>query len=178
MEEKVILVNNQDEEIGLEEKLEAHRKGLLHRAFSIFIFNSKKEMLLQRRAKVKYHSPLLWSNACCSHPRAGESIERAAHRRLQEEFGFDCPLKEMFSFYYFAQLDQGMKEHEYDHVLFGRNKTEKFPFNPLEIEEYKWMKIPDLTVSLEQEPNIYTVWFRIAMGEILKKFATFSSEYF
>src|SRR5258708_894916 len=119
MEERVILVNDQDEEIGTEEKMCAHEKGLLHRAFSIFIYNSKGEMLLQRRAKIKYHSGGLWTNACCSHPRKGETIEKAAHRRLKEEFGFDCNLKNAFSFIYQADLDKGLKEHEFDYVLTG-----------------------------------------------------------
>jgi isopentenyl-diphosphate Delta-isomerase len=170
MEEKVILVNKQDEEIGLEEKLQAHRQGLLHRAFSIFIFNKEGQMLLQRRAKCKYHSPYLWTNACCSHPRKFETIEAAAHRRLQEEFGFDCPLKEMFSFYYFAKLDEEMHEHEYDHVLFGRMEQGNFPFNPEEIAEYKWIDIPQLEASVEKEASSYTVWFKIALEQVLKRY--------
>jgi len=118
--ELVVLVDENDNEIGVEEKINAHRKGLLHRAFSIFVFNSKNELLLQKRAADKYHSGGLWSNTCCSHPRPGENLKDAAHRRLQEEMGFDCSLREVFSFLYKKSFDNGLTEHELDHVFFGK----------------------------------------------------------
>src|SRR4249919_2599143 len=116
IDQEVILVNEQNEAIGTMEKMEAHRKALLHRAFSVFIFNSKGEMLLQQRALNKYHSGGLWTNACCSHPRPGELIEDAATRRLKEELGFETPLKKIFQFTYQASFDNGLTEHEFDHV--------------------------------------------------------------
>lgn len=166
MEERVILVNDQDQEIGTEEKMEAHRKGLLHRAFSIFIYNSKGEMLLHKRALTKYHSGGLWTNACCSHPRKKESIQEAGHRRLQEEFGFDCPLKEAFSFIYKADLDKGLKEHEFDHVLIGTYDGPIDALNPEEIDSYKWITTDNLKKDLLEHPEAYTVWFRIAIEQL------------
>ena len=118
--EKVILVNEDDQSTGWMEKMEAHRKGVLHRAFSVFIFNDNGEMLIHRRALDKYHSGGLWTNACCSHPREGETTEESAHRRLMEEMGFDCDIQEQFSFIYRAELDNDLIEHELDHVFFGR----------------------------------------------------------
>ena len=163
MEERVILVNEQDIEVGSEEKLAAHQKGLLHRAFSIFIFNSSGEMLLQKRAKTKYHSGGLWTNACCSHPRHGESIEQAAHRRLREEFGFDCVLERKFSFIYKAELDHDLTEHEFDHVLTGRYDGVVDQFNAEEIEEYRWISLQALQEEVAQAPEHFTVWFREAL---------------
>ena len=168
MKEMVILVNEQDQPVGLEEKMEAHRKGLLHRAFSIFIWNSMGEMLLQRRALSKYHSGGLWTNACCSHPREGESIEQAAHRRLYEEFGFDCALQEKFSFIYHTHLDKGMQEHEFDHVLFGRYDGPIDAMNPEEISEYRWVKQEALEQEMQEQPEQFTVWFKIAYVELGK----------
>ncbi|MDP3953679.1 MAG: isopentenyl-diphosphate Delta-isomerase, partial [bacterium] len=121
--EQVVLVDHAGKEIGVEEKLTVHQKGLLHRAFSIFIFNSKGEVLLQRRAEGKYHSGGLWSNACCSHPRPGETVLEAAHRRLQEEMGFDCGLKEVFTFTYKTPVSKDLIEHEFDHVLIGKHDS-------------------------------------------------------
>jgi len=164
MEEKVILVNDQDQPIGLCEKMEAHEKGLLHRAFSIFIFNAQGQMLIHKRAKVKYHSGGLWTNACCSHPREHESIQEAAHRRLQEEFGFDCPLKEVFSFTYKAELDKGLKEHEFDHVLVGIFEGPIDKPNPAEIDDFCWIEVAKLQQEIEHMPEKYTVWFRIALA--------------
>lgn len=119
MKAQVILVNELDQETGLMEKMEAHEKGLLHRAFSVFIMNDQGDMLLQQRALDKYHSGGLWTNACCSHPLPGEAVEAAAHRRLSEEMGFDCPLRELFQFTYRTEFDNGLIEHEYDHVWTG-----------------------------------------------------------
>jgi len=165
MEEKVILVNEQDEEIELMEKLQAHQLGRLHRAFSIFIFNSKKEMLLQQRALSKYHCGGLWSNACCSHPRKGETILQAAHRRLKEEFGFDTPLEERFSFIYKANLDHNLMEHEFDHVLVGQFDGPITAFNPEEIASFCWYALPTLEKKIASNPELFTVWFRIALNK-------------
>lgn len=167
MEEKVILVNDQDEEISTMEKMQVHRAGLLHRAFSIFIFNSKKEMLLQQRAFSKYHCGGLWTNACCSHPRKGETVLQAAHRRLQEEFGFDCPLKESFSFIYKADVGGGLIEHEFDHVIKGEFEGPILNPNPQEINSYCWYELDTLQQKVKQSPETFTVWFRIILERVL-----------
>ena len=135
--EQVILVDEKDKEIGLEEKIKAHKEGKLHRAFSVFVFNQKGEMLLQRRALTKYHSGGLWTNTCCSHPRKGEDVDKAASRRLKEEMGFSCGLKEVFSFIYKTGFDNGLMEHEFDHVFVGAYESEP-KINPEEVAEYKW----------------------------------------
>ena len=140
MEEQVILVNEKDEPIGLMGKMEAHEKGLLHRAFSVFVFNSKQEVLLQQRAACKYHSPNLWTNTCCSHPRAGETNQQAGERRLQEEMGLQVPLREVFSFIYKAPFDNGLTEHEYDHVLVGYSDAQP-QINPEEVASWKWLSL-------------------------------------
>ncbi len=164
-EEKVILVDIHDNPVGEMEKMEAHRLALLHRAFSVFIFNEKKELMLQQRAAGKYHSPLLWTNTCCSHPRPGETTEAAAHRRLTEEMGFDCELNEIFSFIYKEALDQGLTEHEFDHVFVGAfNGVPEI--NPTEVETWKWMKMEDIASDLAKNPGHYTVWFRIAFERV------------
>ena len=141
--QSVILVTEQDEITGTMEKMEAHKKGVLHRAFSIFIFNSKGEMLLQQRSAAKYHNGELWTNACCSHPGEGETLEHAAHRKLKQEFGFDCHLNEKFSFIYKAEGENGLSEHEFDHVLIGMYDG-KIHTNPQEIEEWKYVNIEEL----------------------------------
>jgi isopentenyl-diphosphate delta-isomerase len=167
-EELVILIDDQDNEIGLLEKMEAHRLGLLHRAFSVILFNSKGELLLQQRAAHKYHSPQLWTNTCCSHQRPGESNQEAAKRRLWEEMGMEAQLNEAFSFIYKAKLDQGLTEHELDHVLFGY--TNQIPvINKDEVAAYKWMSLNDLTHDLEKSPNTYTAWFKILINQHLEK---------
>lgn len=163
MEEKIILVDNKDNEIGTMGKMEAHIKGILHRAFSIFIFNSKNEMLIHQRALSKYHSGGLWTNTCCSHPRFRETLEEASHRRLKEEMGFDCELKEVTSFLYFAKLDKGLIEHEYDHIFVGHFDGIPEP-DEAEVEAYKWISIEDLKKSLEEKPELYTYWFTKAMN--------------
>ncbi|MDP4845544.1 MAG: isopentenyl-diphosphate Delta-isomerase, partial [Salibacteraceae bacterium] len=145
--EKVILVNENDQAIGTMEKMEAHEKALLHRAFSVFIFNSKNEMLIHQRAFSKYHSGGLWTNACCSHPRENETAEQAAHRRLEEEMGFDCDINHQFSFVYKAELDQGLTEHEFDHVFTGIYESEIKP-NPEEVAAFKYISISDLKKDL------------------------------
>ncbi|MCR9154696.1 MAG: isopentenyl-diphosphate Delta-isomerase [Bacteroidetes bacterium] len=160
MAEEVILVDAHDQELGLMEKMEAHRQGLLHRAFSVFVLNEKGELMVQQRAAEKYHSGGLWTNTCCSHPRAGESAEEAAHRRLQEEMGFDCPLQKVLEFTYRAELDKGMIEHEYDHLFIGSYNQEP-SLNPEEAMAWKWMRIEDLSADIQDHPERYTAWFKI-----------------
>lgn len=154
----VILVNEQDEAIGLMEKMEAHEKGLLHRAFSILIFNSEGEMLLQQRALSKYHSPGLWTNACCSHPRNGETILEAANRRLSEEMGMQTELSVLTHFIYKADFDNGLTEHELDYVVKGFT-NENPTINPDEVNAFRWISTADLIKWVETTPTDFTVWF-------------------
>ncbi len=162
---EVILVNEQDEAIGKMEKLSAHRTGLLHRAFSIFIFNTKGEMLLHQRAANKYHSPNLWTNACCSHPMPGEETINAAHRRLREELGFDTILEHAFSFIYNTPFDNGLTEHELDHVFVG---VYDGPVNPneAEVKDFCYMKMDAIKDSLNRHQHKYTSWFTIAFPKL------------
>ncbi|OOV18417.1 isopentenyl-diphosphate Delta-isomerase [Flavobacterium sp. LM4] len=164
IEENVILVNTNDEQIGLMPKLEAHEKAVLHRAFSVFILNSKNEIMLQQRAHQKYHSPLLWTNTCCSHQREGESNIEAGSRRLFEEMGFRTELKELFHFIYKAPFDNGLTEHELDHVMIGYYNDSP-AINLEEVEDWKWMVIEDVKDDIEKHPEIYTVWFKIIFDE-------------
>ena len=159
-EEKVILVNQKDEPIGLMPKMEAHEKGLLHRAFSVFIFNEKNELMLQQRALSKYHSPGLWTNTCCSHQREGETNIEAGKRRLKEEMGFTAELEDTISFIYKAPFDNGLTEHEFDHILVG-NYNEEPLLNPEEAEAWKWMELDEVAKDMENNPSIYTEWFKI-----------------
>ncbi|WP_034921443.1 isopentenyl-diphosphate Delta-isomerase [Gillisia sp. CAL575] len=159
-EEKVILVNQKDEPIGLMPKMEAHEKGLLHRAFSVFIFNEKNELMIQQRALSKYHSPGLWTNTCCSHQREGETNIEAGKRRLQEEMGFTAELEDTISFIYKAPFDNGLTEHEFDHILVG-NYNEQPNLNPEEAEAWKWMSLDDVARDMVNNPTIYTEWFKI-----------------
>lgn len=163
-EEEVILVNEFDEQIGLMPKLEAHQKAILHRAFSVFILNENNEIMLQQRAHQKYHSPLLWTNTCCSHQRNGETNIEAGSRRLFEEMGFKVELKELFHFIYKAPFDNGLTEHELDHVMIGYFNGNPV-INPDEVEDWKWMKIQDVKEDMVQNPEIYTVWFKIIFDE-------------
>jgi len=163
-EEKVILVNELDQQIGLMPKLEAHEKAILHRAFSVFILNDRNEIMLQQRAHQKYHSPLLWTNTCCSHQRDGETNIQAGSRRLYEEMGFKTELKELFSFIYKAPFDNGLTEHELDHVMIGYYNDEPI-INTEEVEDWKWMKIEDIQSDMLLNPEIYTVWFKIIFDE-------------
>lgn len=158
-QEQVILVNESDEPIGEMEKMLAHEQGLLHRAFSVFIFNPKGEVMLQQRALNKYHSPGLWTNTCCSHPRPGETTEQAASRRLKEEMGFDCTLQHKFSFIYKVQFDNGLYEHELDHVYTGVYEGEP-SLNPDEVNTFKWMKWEQLLVDVNTNASDYTFWLR------------------
>ena len=163
-EEQVILVNEKDEPIGLMPKLQAHEEALLHRAFSVFILNDKNEIMLQQRAAGKYHSPLLWTNTCCSHQREGESNLEAGIRRLREEMGFTADLRELFHFIYKAPFENGLTEHELDHVMIGFYNGEP-QINPEEVEAWKWMAIDDVKSDMEQHPELYTIWTRIIFDE-------------
>ncbi|CCG54036.1 Isopentenyl-diphosphate delta-isomerase [Flavobacterium indicum GPTSA100-9 = DSM 17447] len=168
-EEKVILVDENDRPIGLMNKLEAHEKALLHRAFSVFVLNDNQELLLQQRAHHKYHSPLLWTNTCCSHQREGESNIEAGSRRLMEEMGMKVELTEMFHFIYKAPFDNGLTEHELDHVMIGYSNEEPV-INKEEVESWKWMKIEDVKSDMKLNPDEYTVWFKIIFEEFYHHF--------
>lgn len=169
LSEEIILVDENDNPIGFETKLRAHENGgKLHRAFSIFVFNAAGEMLLQRRAKKKYHFGGLWTNACCGHPKKGEELRDAAPRRLRQEFGFGTGLEEVFSFLYRApDPESGLTEHEFDHVFYGEFDGEPRP-NPDEIEDWKWIDLDKLMVDLEDNPHDYTPWFKIAIHQVLE----------
>ncbi len=170
-EEEVILVNENDEQVGTMPKLEAHEKAVLHRAFSIFILNDKNEVMLQQRAAHKYHSPLLWTNTCCSHQRVGESNIQAGTRRLQEEMGFVTDIKELFHFIYKAPFDNGLTEHELDHVMIGYSNQEPL-INEDEVASWKWMSTADIKNDIRNSPELYTEWFKI----IFQKFDHYLEE--
>ena len=165
VKEFVIIVDKKDREIGTMEKMEAHRQGLLHRAFSIFIFNSKNEMLLQKRAIHKYHSGGLWTNACCSHPRPGEDLNNATQRRLIEEMNIVCPLKKAFSFIYKKEVDNYLIEHELDHIYIGTFDGEPIP-NEEEVIEWKFCDVEKIKKDLKQNPSNYTEWFKIGLEKV------------
>jgi isopentenyl-diphosphate delta-isomerase len=164
-EQQLVLVNEYDEAIGVMDKLEAHQKGLLHRAFSIFIFNSRGEMLLQQRADQKYHSAGLWTNACCSHPQPGEETGKAASRRLMEEMGFSTPLHKLFEFLYRAEMENGLTEHEFDHVYTGQYEG-AVHVNKEEVKDFCYKEIRTIREELQTNPENYTPWFRLAFPEI------------
>ena len=168
IEENVILVNENDEQLGLMPKMEAHEKARLHRAFSVFVFNDKEELLLQQRTSNKYHSPTLWTNTCCSHQRDGETNIEAGKRRLQEEMGFVCDLKEVFWFVYKAPFDNGLTEHELDHVMVGYFNGDP-EINKEEVKSYKWMTLKDVKTDIKKHPDYYTEWFKIIFKESYKK---------
>jgi isopentenyl-diphosphate delta-isomerase len=159
--EQVILVDEGDRELGASEKMRAHRDGALHRAFSIFVFDAQGRLLLQKRAREKYHSGGLWSNTCCGHPRPGEPTPEAARRRLREEMNFECELTEVFSFIYRAELDNKLVEHEYDHVLVGRFDGEPSPA-AAEVEDWRWVGVAELARDLRANPEGYSYWLRAA----------------
>ena len=174
--EQVILVDEQDVETGTIEKMEAHRKALLHRAFSVFIFNSKGEMLLQRRAPGKYHSPGLWTNACCSHPRPGEETQAAARRRLEEELGFTTPLEKLFDFTYRSEFDNGLTEFEFDHVFVGRYEDVIHP-NADEVSDYCYQSLDQIKEGLALRPDRFTSWFHLAFPLVEEKYNRATTEY-
>jgi isopentenyl-diphosphate Delta-isomerase len=162
---RVILVDENDHKWDFMEKMEAHRKGVLHRAISVFVTNSKGDWLLQRRAADKYHSRCLWTNTCCTHPLPGESVEDAARRRLKEEMGLVCDLRHLFSFIYREQLDNDLTEHELDHVFHGI--TDDHPvMNPHEVMEWKYIPFSDLKTEVITNPGNYSVWFRKIVGKV------------
>ena len=163
-EQEVILVTERDEPVGTMKKMEAHRKGLLHRAFSVFIFNNKGEMLLQQRASGKYHSGGLWTNACCSHPAPGEETLPAAKRRLKEEMGFTVALEKIFDFVYKSEFDNELTEHEFDHVFAGIYEGVIKP-DESEVQDYCYKGLDDIKKSMASHPQKYTAWFRIAFPD-------------
>ena len=167
IEDKVILVDNKDNQIGLMPKLEAHEKGVLHRAFSVFIFNNDGELMLQRRALTKYHSPGLWTNTCCSHQRDGETNIISGKRRLNEEMGFDTELFEKTSFIYKAKFDNGLTEHEFDHVLVGSYNHSPM-INSTEVDSWKWMSMENIKKDIKDHPDNYTAWFKIIFEKYYK----------
>jgi len=169
LKESVILVDTGGQAIGIMDKLEAHQNGNLHLAFSVFIFNSKGQLLLQQRALDKYHSGGLWTNTCCSHPRAGETIIDAGRRRLKEEMGMETELTELFQFSYRHEFENGLIEHEYDHVLIGISDQLPEP-DPDEVADFRYMNTGTLVLNLMAQPDIYTPWFRICLDRVLKNY--------
>ena len=167
MMEHVVLVDEKDTQIGIMEKMAAHIVPRLHRAFSVFIFNSKGELLLQQRAFTKYHSPGLWTNTCCSHPRPGETLEKATSRRLLEEMGMTCDMHEVFTFIYKASVGLGLTEHEFDHVWFGQS-DETPVINTDEVASWKHMSLDEISEDLEAHPELYTEWFKITFKEVVE----------
>lgn len=165
-EELLILVDEDDYPLGLMEKMEAHKKGKLHRAFSIFVFNTNMKLLLQQRADTKYHSAGLWSNTCCSHPRHGEKTIDAAKRRLKEEMGLQCDLIFVFSFVYKAELNNGLIEHEYDHVFVGISNEEPIT-NPNEVKAWKYITLTELKNDIAKNPEQYTEWLKICLPKMI-----------
>lgn len=169
----ILLVNENDEEIGMGEKMEVHKTGILHRAFSIFVFNSENKLLLQKRAVSKYHSGGLLTNTCCSHQRQGEDLYETIHRRLIEEMGFDCDLDEIFTLKYRAELDNDLIEHEIDHVFVGRFDGEPIP-NPDEVDDYAWVDLEDILSEVSESPEKFTYWFKLLI-DIVNKYVMTSA---
>lgn len=168
MEEQVVLVTEEDEVLGLMGKMEAHENGILHRAFSVFLFNNQNELLLQKRASTKYHSPNQWTNACCSHPRIDETYLQAAHRRLKEELGIETTLEEQFHFIYKADVGGNLWEHELDHVFTGTYNGE-FQLNQEEVAEVRYISMDDLDKEIKEHPHHFTEWFKIILKEYKDK---------
>ncbi len=165
MKHDLILVDERDRPIGVADKMTPHRTGALHRAFSVFVFNARGELMLQKRAQGKYHSGGLWANTCCSHPRPGETVLRAGRRRLKDEMGFTVPLREVFQFTYRTKFSNGLIEHEYDHVLVGRFDGAPHP-DPVEVEDWKWISLPALRRDMLRHPRRYSFWLK----QILPRF--------
>jgi len=168
MKEYITLVDENDYVIGKEEKLKAHEKGNRHRAFSILIINDHQQMLVHKRESSKYHSGGLWTNACCSHPKHEEDLLEATHRRLKEEMGFDCSLKELFAFKYYHTFESGLIENEYDHVFLGIYNKEQIDPDPTEVEDYAWVDYNQLVKNVKSNKNQYTVWFQKIIEKIEK----------
>ncbi|MCH2198950.1 MAG: isopentenyl-diphosphate Delta-isomerase [Flavobacteriales bacterium] len=164
--EEVVLVDEQDNAIGSMEKLEAHEKGVLHRAFSIFIFNNDNELLIHQRAAEKYHSANLWTNTCCSHPRPEEALEDAVVRRLDEEMGMMCNVEHAFSFIYRSEFDNDLIEHELDHVFIGYTDDVPTP-DPEEVQAFEYISLPELVQNIAEDPEKYTTWFRICLPRVI-----------
>ena len=171
MSEKIILVDEQDQQIGEAEKLQAHKDGALHRAFSVYVFNDKDQLMLQKRDSGKYHCGGMWTNTTCSHPRVGEDVVEAAHRRLQEEMGFDTDLKKVTEFIYRIEFENGLTEHEYLHVFIGRYNQEP-QLNPEEAEDWKWISLDDLDQEITNNPTLYTYWMKKTLPHIRKTLPT------
>ena len=174
-DEYVVLVNEQDQVLGQLEKIEAHELGLLHRAFSVLLFNDRGELLLQQRAAHKYHSPLLWTNTCCSHQRPNETTLMAAERRLKEEMGMSAPMQTAFKFQYKATLDQWLTEHELDHVLFGYTNQDP-NINPEEVAAFRWISMAQLLQELQSKRDSFTIWFQILLDQHLEKITKAANE--
>ena len=172
--EQVILVDVDDCEIGLMEKMEAHKQAVLHRAFSVFLFNPQGKMLLQQRALTKYHSAGLWTNTCCSHPRPGETLENAVSRRLMEEMGITAKVSKAFDFIYQAELPDHLNEHEFDHVFIGNYDDEVRP-NHLEVANFVYQSMEEIAANLQSHPEKYTVWFKIAFPKVVEWYQSNSS---
>ena len=172
--EQVILVDVYDSEIGIMEKMEAHKQAVLHRAFSVFLFNPQGKMLLQQRALTKYHSAGLWTNTCCSHPRPGETLENAVSRRLMEEMGISAKVSKAFDFIYQAELPDHLNEHEFDHVFIGNFDDEVRP-NHLEVANFVYQSIEEIAANLQSHPEKYTVWFKIAFPKVVEWYQSNSS---
>ncbi|PIQ68866.1 MAG: isopentenyl-diphosphate delta-isomerase [Candidatus Taylorbacteria bacterium CG11_big_fil_rev_8_21_14_0_20_46_11] len=171
-EDQLILVDEHDKEVGAEGKLSAHQKGLLHRAISVFIFNKRGELMLQKRAKTKYHSAGMWSNTCCSHPRPGEDTETAARRRLQEEMGFTCDVRHVHHLLYRTTFPNGLIENEYDHMFVGEYEADPV-LNSEEAEDWRWMSPEAIKEDIAKHPEAYSYWFRLALDDVLQKHAGF-----
>lgn len=168
-QEYVVVVDENDNAIGLAEKMDAHVNPVMHRAFSVFIFNSDKQLLLQRRALGKYHSPGLWTNTCCSHPRQDETILDAARRRMREEMGMCCNMEEAFSFTYKADVGQGLTEHEFDHVLIGHSNDSPH-INPDEVDSIRYATLEEISKEINERPEQFTMWFKIVFNRLVKHF--------
>jgi len=166
MEKRLILVDKDNGILGYGDKMQIHLSGQMHRAFSVYIFNDRKQLLIQKRSCVKYHSGGLWSNTCCSHPGPGDFIDEAAHVRLIEEMGFDCPIEEVFSYSYSASLSNGLKENEYVHVYSGVFNGDPVP-NPMEVEGWEWSDMVSLILSMKRDPEKYTFWFRKSLERMI-----------
>ena len=168
----IILVDKNDNQIATEEKLKAHKEGKLHRAFSVFVFNSKKELLLQKRAYDKYHSAGIWANTCCSHPKPGKDLKEEAEARLKEEMGITCNLEEKFSFIYKVKFENGLYEHEYDHVFFGRSDEKPKP-NKDEASDWKYISLNELEIDIKENPDKYSYWLKECFEKVKEEASYF-----